>query len=202
MKIMSKKIILVDIDGVVANLGDTWLERYNRDYNDNLTDHDIKSWATHEYVKPECGNDIYKYLEDDDLYDDVKIIKRAAWGIAEIQSMGVYRTVFATSTPHYQGGRKHRLLIEYGILPDTPFHKDYAEIHDKSLIDCDYIVDDGLHNLEVSSGKGIIFDQPWNREKSNPDIDFSNYVRAYGWKDVVTFFRQERVKEVVTELGY
>ena len=50
--------ILVDVDGVCADLHMTWLHRYNTDYDDHLIHSDITRWAIHEFVKPECGTKI------------------------------------------------------------------------------------------------------------------------------------------------
>ena len=55
-------IILVDVDGVVANLADEWIKRYNADWDDNLTKEKIKTWGIVEHIKPECGNRIYEYI--------------------------------------------------------------------------------------------------------------------------------------------
>ena len=76
-----KQIIAMDVDSVVADLGTAWLNRYNRDYNDNMTNENILSWDTHKYVKPECGKKIYEYIEDPSLYDEVLPICGSLWAM-------------------------------------------------------------------------------------------------------------------------
>ena len=88
--------ILVDVDGVCADLHSSWLRRYNEDYNDHLIAADITRWQIHEFAKPECGTKIYEYLSDPALYEDTMEIWGALDGINKLRSLG-HEVVFVTS---------------------------------------------------------------------------------------------------------
>jgi len=74
-------IIAVDVDGVIVDLVTPWLRRYNLDYNDDLTPESIQDWEVDKFVKIECGERIYKYIENPDIYYEALPIKDSLWGV-------------------------------------------------------------------------------------------------------------------------
>ena len=154
------KTIFVDVDDVCALLSPVWLGKYNKDFDDNLTEDKIHDWGTWKYVKHECGRKIYDYLLDPHLYDTVLPRDGSLEGVKSLRAMGL-RVVFATSTPIETAGRKFYWLEEHGYQPNI---QDYVEISDKSLLNGDYIFDDGFHNVEHFVRRGILLTRPWNEQ--------------------------------------
>ena len=155
-------IVACDIDGVVANLMEAWLARYNRDYNDKLTKGMILSWGIDMYVKPECGLKIFQYIEDPAIYDEVWPEPAALRGVMSLREAG-HRVVFVTSSTAGASGAKLRWLRRWRFLDES--YKslvDYVEAADKSLVRADVMIDDYFKNLEGFQGKGYLFRQPWN----------------------------------------
>lgn len=174
--ISDQPVFLCDVDGVVAKLDETWFARYNRDYDDNLTDDKVTGWGMDEFVKPECGSKIYDYLQDPTLYDNCPPMQDALWGINQLRDMG-YRVVFVTSSTAGHSGRKYRWLIDNGFLNSHHASiRDYVEAADKSVVAGDFIVDDGIHNLDTSPARPIMFLRPWNKK----DTDKYPYVENWG----------------------
>jgi 5'-nucleotidase len=177
---MTTKItIACDIDGVVADLHTEWLRRYNRDYHDDMTSTDIKCWDMAQSVKPECGNKIFDYLHQSDLYHYVSPIAGAIEGVAALREAG-HRVVFATAANIDQAGNKLRWLETHRFL--KLLHgtsRDYMEMQDKSLIQADLLIDDHAGNCDTFRGRTILFSQPHNA--SCPD-----HKRAGDWSEVVT----------------
>ncbi len=167
-------IFACDIDGVVADLLTVWLQLYNKDYNDNLKKHQITDWDTTLFVKPECGNSIYSYLDYKLLYTMVKAIPGAKNGIAELRKLG--RVVFVTDSVLAQAGNKFSWLKEHEMITSKD---DYVEAKDKSLILADFLIDDYVGNLSVFTGTPIMFSQPWNAKYENFKY------RAQNWKQVI-----------------
>jgi 5'(3')-deoxyribonucleotidase len=174
------KIIALDVDGVIADLGTTWLGMYNKDYDDHLTNKDITRWNTHEFVKPECGVKIYDYLQRRDLYDTVLPFEGAVAAIHKIKTLG-FRVIYATVTPVDCMGTKFYWLKKYNLIERV---NDYIEVADKSLIRAGYLVDDRPENLDHFKGDKILFAQPWNTNKQGS----REYIYLNGWQEVTDYF--------------
>lgn len=176
------KIIGVDVDGTVADLITEWLHQYNKDYDDNITKEDIHSWEIDEYVKDRCGKNIFSYLHNPSLYNEVSPITGALEGVKELRSMG-HRVVFCTSANKFMAGRKLQWLSDHGFLPKCNISPDYVEMNDKGLLRVDVLIDDHIKNLEKFSGVKVLYRQPHNHSTFSPFTHFS----AETWSDVVQY---------------
>jgi 5'-nucleotidase len=169
------KIIGLDVDDVVCNLVDYWLQVYNLEYDDWVSETDIKSWTINKYVK--CGDKIYDYLKYPSLYDGVRPVEDAGLGIRCLRELG-FRIVFITASTPEQAGRKYKWLCDYGMIEHR---REYIEALDKSLIKTDYLIDDNPENVIGASGRGIIFTREWNKF-------LEDYSRVDNWIDIIKYF--------------
>lgn len=173
-------ILAIDVDGVVADLHTTWLRRYNQEYGDIVQYEDIGKWRMQDIVKPECGEKIYDYIKDPSVYDDVKPIKGALEGVTALRNMG-HRIVFASSCLMGTADAKWLWLNKHGFLKSNLAHgtdKDWLAVNDKTLVRSAYLLDDKYENISTFPGIGVLFDQPWNRNKKW-------YLRAHSWPEFV-----------------
>lgn len=69
--------ILLDMDDVLAEFGNSLLSVYNDKYNDTLTPNDMVTWDMIPYVKPDCGNDIYELMKTPGLFRNLKPTSQA-----------------------------------------------------------------------------------------------------------------------------
>jgi len=170
--------IIVDVDGVVADLHSVWLARYNHDWNDCLRIEEITEWELYKFVK--CGKLIYSYLELPDLYDTVEPIPGALKGVEFLRTMG-FRVVFVTTGNRDQ---KFNWLQKHKFLPPTEWkdHPDYVCCKDKSLVRARIIIDDNVDTLIAHPAWHILYDQPWNRHATA-------IARAHNWQDVIAKVR-------------
>lgn len=156
-------IIALDIDGVLARLGEVWIQRYNKDYNDNVSWDDITEWATHKFVKPKCGTKIYDYLKDSKLYDEVQPYEDAYEVVTKLREDG-NRVIFPTTTPIESAGAKYYWLQRNNLMPND---RDYIEVKDKTLVRADFLLDDNYNNYKTFPGIGVLRLQPWNEKLAN-----------------------------------
>ncbi len=170
--------ILVDVDGPLAASHVEWLGLYNRDYDDNLRPEDIKSWDTHLYVKPECGKNIYNYLADHHLYDNVLPVDGAMSGVNWLKSHG-HEVLFVSSGVQEA---KAQWMEAYGFIDNWMFSPDLVISHHKYHINGDFIIDDNLKNCDEFGGRALLFNEPWNQD------GISNHVRVYNWPDIIEYF--------------
>lgn len=169
-------IIFIDVDDVCADLMRAWLEAYNDQYGDCLTPEDITDWDISKFVKPECGKQIYRYLDSGDLYDVVEPIPNALEGVRLLREMG-HHVVFASSGIG-QAGRKYDWLVDHGFLVPTWKKKDYVGGYDKGLLRGDLLIDDGLHNVVSFQGLSILMRRPHNTKAEWPVV-------ANSWADII-----------------
>jgi 5'(3')-deoxyribonucleotidase len=182
---INSRIILVDVDSVVADLVPAWLDIYNNQYSDSLTKNDILEWDIHKFTKPECGKKIYNILKNPGLYKNVKPIDGALSAIKILKKSG-HRIIYASSGIFEQ---KAEWLKDNGFLSsknsDWHFADDLIFCGDKTLIYGDWIIDDKYENCH--GRQSILFDQPWNREYG------SNFIRATDWIHVLAILKGDGV---------
>ncbi|MBP9037714.1 MAG: hypothetical protein KBG38_08100 [Candidatus Cloacimonas sp.] len=169
---IKNKVILIDVDDVTADLVSAWLMLYNKKYHDNLRKNQITDWNIAKFVKPECGAKIYEWIDTPEIYDIVKPIKNSLSSINILRENN-NRVVFVTASTIGSSGRKFRWLNDNGFNVSIG---DYVEAHDKSLINGDIMLDDGIHNCENTSAIPYLFTQSWNRK-----YQFDN--RVLDWND-------------------
>ena len=175
--------VLVDIDGVLADLHAEWLRRYNADYGDDLTVERIHQWSMTKAVKPECGGRIYEYLNAADLYDNIPPMPGALDGVGALRDMGHTIAYVTNSVGPAMTAGKLEWVTRHGLLEHGVFVSLTAKARtkpDKSLIRGDLLIDDYDGNCaDFGAARSILLTAPYNREASG----FPN--RARNWTDIV-----------------
>jgi 5'-nucleotidase len=181
---INKLKIGIDLDDVLNCLVDKWISDYNITYNDNLEKENIKSWDINKYVKPECGDNIYKLLNRPNFFLnlDVKLYAQEV-----TKWLSEHYDLFIVTAYDYRSCKdKAQWLEKY--FPHVPI-KNLIFCNHKGLLKLDYIIDDGVHNIldfskTNSYKRAIIFDAPWNRYLGK------KYRRAKDWLDVKDIFKK------------
>lgn len=173
--VLNRKVIMVDMDGVIADNVTPWLSLYNYDYDDNLTPQDITDYDISKFTKEQCGHNIFKYIEQPGFYDKVEQIENSFWGINYIRSMGM-RVKFVTAG--FRQG-KMRWLFSNGYLKDKD---DFLVIEDKHTVEGDCLIDDyyekNIVDFVQTGRPAILYSQPWN-------MAFDYDLRANSWDEVI-----------------
>ena len=176
---MSKLKIGIDLDDTLNCLSRSWINAYNKEYSDNLPLSDIKSWDIAKYVKPECGKDIFKFLFIPGFFKNLDVQPHA---VEVVKWLCETYDVYIVSAAHYAVcGDKGAWLEEH-----FPFinYQNVIFCTNKSLMNLDYLIDDGSHNLETFNGKGLLFDSHHNQSEYR-------FPRVMGWLEVKKFFEEE-----------
>ena len=101
---MKKLTILCDLDEIAACLLDKWLGEYNEDNNDNVTVSKLTSYKIHAHVK--IGEDIYKYIDKDEFFSDLKPMPGAVDALTSLANDG-HNVVFASA--HFNADSPHKI---------------------------------------------------------------------------------------------
>lgn len=174
--------VLVDVDGVVADMHVPLLARYNRDYDDTLTVEAIRDWTISNFVKPECGIKVNNYFEDPTLYDDCPMVEGAHSGVWMLRKMGFEVDFLTSNTGPEMLRAKSSWLIRNGFVADPTDPLDCCFfVNKKGRVNGNYLIDDRPKNIEDFGGNGILFIRPWNAK-------YISYWRAGSWREVVRTF--------------
>lgn len=180
----------VDLDSTLNNLEEVWIQRYNQDYDDNLTVENMIDWDPTKYVKPECGIKIFDYLKEPGFFRNLDIKPH---GRDVMEFLHDHFDVYIVTSSHPKTvGDKWDWVEQH--LPFIP-SKNFIPLHEKHLFDIHYLVDDGPHNFEKFKGTGILIDMPHNRHVRN------RYIRVNSLLEVKRYFRQIiRKRETLIEI--
>lgn len=177
-------IIAVDVDWVLAKLTQKWVEYYNTIFDDNLKITDIKTWNISNYVKPEAKDFMINILNLHKFYRDLEVVSDSQRVLKKLSKKN--KIIIATDPfTRMSFKSKYDWLEEHFPFIDS---KDYVFTGNKSLIQADFLIDDGVHNLENFSGYSILYDAPYNKEEER-------FFRVKNWQDVEHLF-EYKLKEV------
>ncbi|GAX89885.1 5'-3'-deoxyribonucleotidase [Effusibacillus lacus] len=156
------KVLCIDMDSVIVDLMSEWYGRYNRDYGDDLTVERVLRWDAKSYVKPECGEKIYEYLNEPGFFASLEPLPHAIEVMQRLSKR--YDLLIVTSPPSVHAYReKEEWVSRY--LPFIGRHN-LIFAHRKEVIDGDLLFDDAPHNLHgfMQTGKiAVAMDYPYNR---------------------------------------
>lgn len=177
-----KQRILIDLDDTLNELVTKWLSIYNNEFQDTLCKEDIHSWDIINYLKPEARGKFFNYLREPDFFLDVAVQPNAPEVTKRLAEK--YELFVVTSYC------PEACLAKYLWLRKNFPHISADNIvfcRTKGIIRADFMIDDGLHNIEDflktnPNGVPMIFDAPWNRNVGG------KYVRAKDWVEVLEWF--------------
>ncbi len=180
--------VLVDLDGVIADLMTAWQEwhQWNCPQRGNgfglgpcCDLRDTTMWHLENFAS--CSQAVYGFF-DTSVYDKVLPIPGAVEGVlALLKTPGIDLWVVSNVPPghpeHY-GLKLKWLDATFGGMLNTRF---VVAQHDKSGVLGDVLVDDNPTNLVIWPGPyKILFNQPWNVARVGRWMS-----RAAGWPNVV-----------------
>lgn len=151
--------ILIDLDGVVADLHEKWLRVYNEEWDDSLTKADITSYDMHEVVKPACDTRIYEIITRLGFYDDLEPIPGA---VEAVRLLAERHEVLVCSAP--AGADSARAKLEWCERVLGMSRKSVVLTHRKELINADVLIDDDPSNLLAFHPSGrVAVGYPYNQ---------------------------------------
>lgn len=174
-----KRRIITDFDDVLTNMVQKLVKVYNDESGDNISIDAITSWNIEDFVLPEWKDKIRDYFNRPGWFRDVcpredaiEVTKKIIEDGDELFIASAYVAVSCND--------KYEYLKEFFPFINS---RNLIFINHKHLIDADYLIDDGEHNLLEFVGTPIVFDKPWN--KSCVKTKYGRTIpRAKDWHDV------------------
>lgn len=169
--------ILIDIDDVLNNLCETWCNHLNEKYNCNVDYRQITEWDMSKFFPKLTKEQIYEPLHSPEIWKKLKPKDGAVEYVGRLAEEG-FNIYLCTSTYYKNVQAKFEEVI----------HKYFAFIKwsqvivasKKQMIKADFLVDDGVHNLEGGDYIKILMDAPHNQSY---DAEGNGMYRAHDWRE-------------------
>lgn len=163
--------ILVDLDGVAADLHGKWLAAYNAWWQDELTRADlVRTYHVHENVAERCAERVYDIILEPGFFDDLVPLPGAVESIEELRESHEVLVCTAAAGPD-----SARAKLEWCARHLDMDRKHVILTHRKELVACDVFVDDSPMNLiamrDAQPGCHIIaMGYPYNRDLARAGV--------------------------------
>ncbi|WP_347549896.1 5'(3')-deoxyribonucleotidase [Pseudalkalibacillus hwajinpoensis] len=163
------RTLLIDMDSVICDLMTEWHKRYNNDYHDSLSVEKLQCWRSEDYVKSECGEKIYQYLDEPGLFLHLSPLPHAIEVLKRLVKQ--YDILIVTSSRTYAYTEK-----ELWVEKHLPFigKKNLIFSHRKDMICGDLLFDDAPHNLIAFQETGrtaLAMNYPYNQQVDVPRVN-------------------------------
>lgn len=180
---INKPTILVDMDDTLVNLLQAWVSALNQIHGLNVDPNDIDDWDITQFFPSLTRYQVFEPLFADEFWDTVKPKEDAVQYLKQLKDDG-YKIYICTNT-HYKTlkAKMEKVLFKYF---DYLSWKDLIIVADKQLLDADFLVDDGVHNLIGGKYKGILMDAPHNRKFNERE---HGIIRVKTWREIYALIK-------------
>lgn len=187
------KIIAIDFDSVINDLITEWVLYLNRAYTLDKSVNDITHWDMSENYPELTVQEIFSPLYDSLFWLEVPLIAGAKKILKEMKQEG-YKVVIVTDSDYRTIKFKWENCL-LRLLDKIITTKDVIITSQKSLIKCDYIIDDYENNIKDSTAIRLLIDYPYNRNASENTFDYRCDNIEDAWECILKIEENNRIKE-------
>ena len=168
-------VIVTDFDDIMNELLMHWLEYLNVKYGTKVLYEDVTDWDMSKAFPDLTDNQLYSLLEDEDFWNGVEPNYQAIYYIHKLIKEGHKVYVCTASKYTTLKAKFDNCLFKYF---DYLTYKDIITCHDKSLIQCDVIIDDYWENIKNSKAITILKNAPYNKN-ADPHFEVNDWKEIY-----------------------
>lgn len=184
---MKKFTILVDMDDTLVETVPMWVKWLNEHYNLNVKYEDLKVWEMQVAYPSLTQDQIRAPLMNELFWMRVQPKPDAVYYLKKLIEDG--HTIYICSASHpYTLTSK----IKYCLFKHFDYLKTEQLIftYKKQLINADFCIDDGIHNLIDAPYRGILITAPYNKLIKETDYE-EDMVRVDNFKAVYYFIKEQ-----------
>jgi 5'(3')-deoxyribonucleotidase len=170
---LEKPVLLIDQDDVLAEYIKGVTESFNRTYGTHYHYQDCDRWDLTQIF----GEDIVKVMHKPELFRHLEPVKDAIEVFERLYHSNLFEMYIVTAATPHTVGAKWEWIEEH--LPFFPQNR-FITCSAKFMIKGDYLLDDGMHNIEPfakAGGEAIVFNRPHNAKAGK------EFKRVYGWAE-------------------
>lgn len=187
------KVIAIDFDSVINDLLSEWIKYLNITYGLNKSIEDILYWDMTENYPQLTVQQIFSPLYDPLFWLRVPLVPNAKKVIREMKKEG-YKVVVVTDSDYRIIKFKWENCL-LRLLDKVITSKDIIITSQKSLIKCDYIIDDYENNLKDSKAIRLLIDYPYNRNAAENTFDYRCNNIEDAWECILHIEENNQIKE-------
>lgn len=170
--------VLIDIDDVMNDLLPAWCEYLNRHNDLNVKPDDITDWDITKFFPTLKPEKIFRPLSSEYFWSTVKPKDGAVEHVKKLLDDG-FNVYLCTTTSYINIAPKFEHVIKR-YFPYIPWKK-VVVTSNKQMIKADFLVDDGIHNLEGGNYTKILVSMPHNKSY---DAEANGMIRCDNWKSI------------------
>ena len=184
---MERRIFTVgcDLDDSIEYLIEAWITYLNNKYQLNVKYENVKHWDMSKSFPTLTEKEIVEPLFMDSFWETVKPMPDAVEYLKKLMDDG--HQVYICTNSHYKtlASKMDNVLFKY-----FPFitWDNVIICKNKQMIKCDYLIDDGSHNI-VGDYKGLLINTPYN--ENFDETKYPNVRRVYSWKQIYNIINNE-----------
>lgn len=179
------KTILIDIDDTIENLCETWVSWLNKQYGTSVKYDEITEWDMSKFFPNLTKEQVFEPLHNPKLWDYVQPKHGAVEYVKKLIDEG-YNVYLCTSTDYRNVRPKYEGVIQK-YFPYIKWSQVIIASH-KQMIKADFLIDDGVHNLENGDYIKILMTAPHNKDY---DAEGNGMYRADNWKNVYKIIKNK-----------
>ncbi len=166
-----KKKIIVDMDGVLADVYTRLFEIYEKETGHRLTAADVEG-----KLEEEAFPDQRKWVSSPGFFRTLPVMEGSCGGLKKLSEK--YDIIVASLAIEFPNSLTDKLMWLQEHFSFISW-KQIVFCGDKNLIKADIMIDDHPKNLDNFKGKTYIFTQPLNIHISN-----SRHIRVNSWAEI------------------
>ena len=183
MKDRKDYVVLVDMDDTIVDLLSRWVSFLNETHGLSVNPEEITDWNISLFFPTLTKEQVFAPLFIDGFWSAVQPKEDAVKYLKMLKDEG-YRVIICTNT-HYTTLREKMEKVLFHHF-DFLSWNDVVIAYHKQLLDADFLVDDGVHNLIGGKYKGILMDAPHNRKFNERE---HGIIRVKTWREIYALIK-------------
>lgn len=180
---MNKLTVLIDMDDVLENLCEVWVDILNNRFGMHVRHEDVRDWDISKAFPTLTHDEVYIPLSEFMTWSQLTPLPGAREYVKKLQDDGHDVVVVTASHP---SNTRYKYIWLQRYFPQFKY-RDVIFTSRKQMICGDVLIDDKPQNLENAAYAGILMSQPHNLSY---DIRSEWIRRANSWEDAYNLVRQ------------
>lgn len=184
---MKKFTILVDMDDTLVQTVQTWISWLNVKYDLNVKYEDLKVWEMQAAYPSLTLDQIRAPLMQESFWMKVQPKPDAVEYLKKLMDDGHTVIICSASHPYTITAKIKYCLFKYFDYLQT---EQLMFTYKKQIVNADFCIDDGIHNLIDAPYRGILISTPYNEAIKETDYE-SDMVRVKSFKEAYEFIKEQ-----------